>query len=207
MEWSVSRVATMHIRLAVAMDLRLMFSHSPSLRSSGQPADTIRTLCRPVPHGGGLLFRRLVELVFAVSLRVEPPHVHERDWFSHGLVACMGRLYGWGYGNISIPGQGPQSWLFCPIICAHCQSSWSGGEHLSGPNARDVRSTIHTGIVRVLVGTPLPLILYPRPAWRIASCRGSQPIREHADCDFRLHSQVSIPECWSVFRAGGNTER
>ena len=39
-----------------------------------------------------------------------------RTWFSHGPLASMGPLYGWSEHPITVPGQGPQSWLFCPII-------------------------------------------------------------------------------------------
>ena len=39
------------------------------------------------------------------------PQEVRRTWFSHGLLASLGPLYGWGEHK-----QGPQSWLFCPII-------------------------------------------------------------------------------------------
>ena len=44
------------------------------------------------------------------------PQEVRRTWFSHGLLASLGPLYGWGEHPITVPGQGPQSWLFCPII-------------------------------------------------------------------------------------------
>ena len=39
-----------------------------------------------------------------------------RDWFSSGPLTQMGPLYGWGSSPPSLPGEGPQSWLFCPLI-------------------------------------------------------------------------------------------
>ena len=44
------------------------------------------------------------------------PQEVSRTWFSHGPLASLGPLYRWGEHPITVPGQGPQSWLFCPII-------------------------------------------------------------------------------------------
>ena len=44
------------------------------------------------------------------------PQEVRRTWFSHGPLASLGPLYGWGEHPITVPGQGPQSWMFCPII-------------------------------------------------------------------------------------------
>ena len=48
--------------------------------------------------------------------RIDPVANQSRNWFSHGPLASAGRLYGWGEGPITSPGQGTQSWLFCPLI-------------------------------------------------------------------------------------------
>ena len=46
-----------------------------------------------------------------------PDAVEERrDWFSSGPLTRLGPLYGWGSSSPSLPGEGPQSWLFCPLI-------------------------------------------------------------------------------------------
>ena len=37
-------------------------------------------------------------------------------FFSRGPLCQLGALYGWGRGALSMPGQGTQSWLFCPLI-------------------------------------------------------------------------------------------
>ena len=39
-----------------------------------------------------------------------------RDWFSSGPLSRLDPLYGWGSSSPSLPGEGPQSWLFCPLI-------------------------------------------------------------------------------------------
>ena len=38
------------------------------------------------------------------------------NWFLHGPLSTMGRRYGWDQSPISPPGNGSQSWLFCPLI-------------------------------------------------------------------------------------------
>ena len=38
------------------------------------------------------------------------------NWFSHGPLANLGSLYGWGSPPVTQPGTGSQSWLFCPLI-------------------------------------------------------------------------------------------
>ena len=46
-----------------------------------------------------------------------PDAVEERrDWSSSGPLTRLGPLYGWGSSSPSLPGEGPQSWLFCPLI-------------------------------------------------------------------------------------------
>ena len=46
-----------------------------------------------------------------------PDAVEERrDWFSSGPLTRLGPLYGWGSSSPSLRGEGPQSWLFCPLI-------------------------------------------------------------------------------------------
>ena len=42
--------------------------------------------------------------------------VERRDWFLSGQLSRLGPLYGWGSSSPSLPGKGPQSWLFCPLI-------------------------------------------------------------------------------------------
>ena len=38
------------------------------------------------------------------------------NWFSHGLLASLGSLYGWGSPPVTQPGTRSQSWLFSPLI-------------------------------------------------------------------------------------------
>ena len=37
-------------------------------------------------------------------------------FFTRGPLCGNGRVYGWGNPPLTVPGQGPQSWLFCPLI-------------------------------------------------------------------------------------------
>ena len=38
-----------------------------------------------------------------------------RDWFSSGPLSRLGPLHGWGASSPSLPGEAPQSRLFCPL--------------------------------------------------------------------------------------------
>ena len=42
--------------------------------------------------------------------------VPSSDWFSSGPLCQLSPLYGWDSPTLSQPGEGTQSWLFCPLI-------------------------------------------------------------------------------------------
>ena len=46
----------------------------------------------------------------------EVPLPHVVDWFTSGGLARLCPLYGWNTSSLSRPGEGTQSWLFCPLI-------------------------------------------------------------------------------------------
>ena len=47
---------------------------------------------------------------------VPDPPVPSSDWFSSGPLCQLSPLYGWDSPTLSQPGEGTQSWLFCPLI-------------------------------------------------------------------------------------------
>ena len=46
----------------------------------------------------------------------EVPFPHVVDWFTSGGLSRLCPLYGWNTSSLSRPGEGSQSWLFCPLI-------------------------------------------------------------------------------------------
>ena len=68
------------------------------------------------------------------------------SWFSHGLLASLGSLYGWGSPPVTQPGTGSQSWLFCPLISLGCLQQSAPVVFLR--TAQDPESLCLTGSVK-----------------------------------------------------------
>lgn len=66
------------------------------------------------------------------------------EFFTRGPLCSSGRVYGWGNPPLSVPGQGTQSWLFCPLISLGLlqleqqtgQQLWSTGQRAEVPQAQ-----------------------------------------------------------------------
>ena len=133
MEWSPSRSATpgqwspqwICVRCSRFVGLQDLpvrpTSHCPQCRDSSL---TFVVDCSSNAHHWTWCFRCQQRGVVGVvqSPSVVPQLVGVPGWFSRAPLSQMGRLYGWGDSPISLPGCGPQSWLFCPLISLALES-------------------------------------------------------------------------------------
>ena len=113
----------------------------------------------------------------------DPDAVAERrDWFSSGPLSRLGPLYSWGASSPSPPGEGTQSWLFCPLMSLglwalevrHAVLAYSTGPRAPVPDPQAQFWTAHAGDVIHTFGdhfsgltsdNPLAVALGSPPSW------------------------------------------
>ena len=84
---------------------------APFRQVTSRVAHRYRVECAVIHPSWWWIFNRM-EVKHALS---PSPQEVRRTWFSHGPLASLGPLHGGEHRN-TVPGQGPQSSLFCPII-------------------------------------------------------------------------------------------
>ena len=104
-----------------------------------------------------------------------PDAVEERrDWFSSGPLTRLGPLYGWGSSSPSLPGEGLQSWLFCPVIslgllvveARRAVPAYSTGPRAPGPDSQAQFWTSRArDVIHAFSDNPLAVTLSSQVSW------------------------------------------